>query len=53
LGASLAKIDFEKIRYFIKDTDVEKKTWAEVPDEIKETLIVWECPKQKKNFWLE
>ncbi len=49
-GPSLAKIDFEKIRYFIKDTDVEKKTWAEVPDEIKETFDRLGVPQAEKEF---
>ena len=49
-GPSLAEIDFNKIRYFIKDTDVEKKTWADVPDEIKETFDRLGVPQAEKEF---
>lgn len=49
-GPSLAEIDFSQIRYFIKDTDIEKKTWADVPDEIKETFDRLGVPQAEKEF---
>jgi len=49
-GPSLAEIDFAKIRYFIKDTDTEKKTWAEVPKEIKDTFDRLGVPQAEKEF---
>lgn len=49
-GPSLAEIDFAKIRYFIKDTDVEKKTWALVPKEIKDTFDRLGVPQAEKEF---
>lgn len=49
-GPSLAEIDFEQIRYFIKDTDVEKKTWAEVPKEIKDTFDRLGVPQAEREF---
>ena len=49
-GPSLAEIDFTQIRYFVKDTDVEKKTWADVPDEIKETFDRLGVPQAEKEF---
>ncbi|HPS40672.1 MAG TPA: Fe-S cluster assembly protein SufB, partial [Candidatus Woesebacteria bacterium] len=49
-GPSLAEIDFAKIRYFIKDTDVEKKTWDDVPKEIKDTFDRLGVPQAEKEF---
>lgn len=49
-GPSLAEIDFEQIRYFIKDTDVEKKTWDEVPKEIKDTFDRLGVPQAEREF---
>ncbi len=49
-GPSLAEIDFAQIRYFIKDTDIEKKKWADVPDEIKTTFDRLGVPEAEKKF---
>lgn len=49
-GPSLAEINFEEIRYFIKDTDVEKKTWDDVPKEIKDTFDRLGVPQAEKEF---
>lgn len=49
-GPSLAEIDFSAIRYFIKDTDVEKRTWDEVPSEIKETFDRLGVPQAEREF---
>lgn len=49
-GPSLAEIDFAKIRYFIKDTDVEKKIWSDVPNEIKETFDRLGVPQAEREF---
>lgn len=49
-GPSLEEIDFEQIRYFIKDTDVEKKTWDEVPKEIKDTFDRLGVPQAEREF---
>jgi len=49
-GPNLAEIDFEKIRYFIKDTDVEKKSWQEVPKEIKDTFDRLGVPQAERDF---
>jgi Fe-S cluster assembly protein SufB len=49
-GPSLAEIDFAKIRYFIKNTDVEKKKWVDVPDEIKTTFDRLGVPQAEKEF---
>jgi Fe-S cluster assembly protein SufB len=49
-GPSLAEIDFDQIRYFIKDTDIENKTWDDVPKEIKDTFDRLGVPQAEKEF---
>lgn len=49
-GPSLAEIDFAQIRYFITNTDAEKKKWSDVPDEIKETFDRLGVPEAEKKF---
>lgn len=49
-GPDLSEIDFAKIRYFIKDTDTEKKTWADVPMEIKNTFDRLGVPQAERDF---
>jgi len=49
-GPSLEEIDFAQIRYFIKDTDIEKRSWDEVPDEIKQTFDRLGVPQAERDF---
>ncbi len=49
-GPSLEEIDFDKIRYFIKDTDIEKRTWNDVPKEIKDTFDRLGVPQAERDF---
>lgn len=49
-GPSLAEIDFEQIRYYIKDTEVEQRSWDEVPSEIKETFDRLGVPQAERDF---
>lgn len=49
-GPSLKEIDFGQIRYFVKGTDTEKRTWDDVPDEIKETFDRLGVPKAEREY---
>ncbi len=49
-GPSLAEIDFEQIRYYIKDTEVEQRSWDEVPTEIKQTFDRLGVPQAEREF---
>ncbi len=49
-GPDLSEIDFEQIRYFIKDTDIESKSWDDVPAEIKETFDRLGVPQAEREF---
>ena len=49
-GADLTKIDFDNIYYYLKPLQSEKKTWADVPDEMKETFERLGVPQAEREF---
>jgi Fe-S cluster assembly protein SufB len=49
-GADLSEIDFDDIFYYIKPTDEQKKTWDELPENIKDTYDKLGIPEAERNF---
>lgn len=46
----LKSIDFDKIRYYLAKDQMPKRSWDEVPDEIKETFERLGIPEQERKF---
>ncbi|MDD4348002.1 MAG: Fe-S cluster assembly protein SufB [Opitutales bacterium] len=46
----LENIDFAKIRYYLSKGQIPKRTWEEVPDEIKQTFERLGIPEQERKF---
>ena len=46
----LENIDFDKIRYYLSDGAKPKRTWDEVPDDVKETFERLGIPQQERAF---
>ena len=46
----LENINFDKIRYYLSDGATPKRTWDEVPDDIKETFERLGIPQQERAF---
>src|SRR3989344_2925408 len=49
-GADLSSIDFADIYYYIKPTDKQVNSWADLPKEIKDTYDKIGVPEAEKNF---
>lgn len=49
-GADLSRIDFDDIYYYAKPTEEQKRTWEDVPDDIKETFDRIGIPEAEKSF---
>ena len=49
-GADLSAIDFSSLTYYLKATDAQKKSWEDLPEEIKETYDRIGVPEAEKNF---
>jgi len=49
-GANLSKIDFDDIYYYIKPTEKQVNSWADLPKEIKDTYDRIGVPEAEKNF---
>ena len=49
-GADLTKINFDNIYYYLKPLQSEKKTWSDVPDEMKETFERLGVPQAEREF---
>ena len=49
-GPSLDRIDFDKIRYYLRPTEKSEKTWEDVPEEIKETFDKLGIPEAERKF---
>lgn len=49
-GADLTNIDFQSLTYYLKATDDQKKSWNDLPAEIKETYDRIGVPEAEKNF---
>lgn len=48
-GADLSKINYDKIRYFLKATDHVSKSWDEVPLEVKKTFEKLGIPEAERS----
>ncbi len=46
----LENIDFDKIRYYLSQGQTPKRTWEEVPDDIKKTFERLGIPQQERKF---
>lgn len=49
-GADLKDINFDEIFYYLKPTEEQKKTWDELPEEIKDTYDKLGIPEAERNF---
>jgi len=49
-GADLSKLNLEDIYYYVKPTDVEGRSWEDVPDEIKQTFDRLGIPEAERKF---
>lgn len=49
-GADLKDVDFDDIYYYAKPTEDQKRTWEDVPDDIKETFDRIGIPEAEKKF---
>jgi Fe-S cluster assembly protein SufB len=49
-GADLSDIDFDDIYYYAKPVDQQRRTWDDVPDEIKETFDRIGIPEAERKF---
>lgn len=49
-GGNLAEIDFDKIHYYIRPGEEVKKTWEELPSEIKTTFDKLGIPQAEQKF---
>ena len=49
-GGDLSKIDYDDIYYYLKPSNQEEKTWADVPDKIKETFDRLGIPQAEKEY---
>jgi len=49
-GADLSQIDFDNIYYYAKPTDEQKRTWDDVPADIKETFDRLGIPEAERKY---
>ncbi|MBD3270008.1 Fe-S cluster assembly protein SufB, partial [Candidatus Peregrinibacteria bacterium] len=49
-GADLEQIDFERIHYYLKPSDQEKRSWDDVPQEIKYTFEKLGIPEAERKY---
>jgi len=49
-GADLSRIDFDDIYYYAKPVDDQKRTWEDVPEDIKRTFDRIGIPEAEKKF---
>lgn len=49
-GTDLSGIDFESIHYYLKPTDRPRRSWDEVPEEIKETFDRLGIPQAERKY---
>ena len=49
-GADLSRINFDDIYYYAKPTEEQKRTWEDVPEDIKETFDRIGIPEAEKKF---
>jgi Fe-S cluster assembly protein SufB len=48
-GPDLAEVDFQNIHYYLKPTDDQKRSWSDVPDDIKKTFDRLGIPEAEKE----
>ena len=48
-GADLSAINFEKIHYYLRPTDAQAKSWADVPKDVKETFERLGIPEAERG----
>ncbi len=48
--SAIEDIDFQQIRYYVRYSDKEEKTWDDVPDNIKETYEKLGIPEAERKF---
>ena len=49
-GDELKEIDFDRIRYYLASGDAAKRTWEEVPEDIKRTFERLGIPESERKF---
>ncbi len=49
-GADLSEIDFDNLHYYVKPNESKKRSWNDVPDEIKETFDRLGVPEAERKF---
>jgi len=49
-GDELKEIDFDRIRYYLASGDAPKRSWDDVPDEIKKTFERLGVPENERKF---
>jgi len=49
-GPDLSGLDLEDLHYYAKSTNEKKKTWQDVPDEIKQSFEKLGIPEQEREF---
>src|SRR6202047_3625645 len=49
-GDELKEIDFDKIRYYLSSGEAAKRTWEEVPEDIKRTFERLGIPESERKF---
>lgn len=49
-GGDLSELDFDEIRYYVKPSEKQGKTWDEVPEEIKNTFDKLGIPEAEQKF---
>lgn len=48
-GGDLSEIHYDKIRYYLRPTDEQKKSWDDVPKEVKETFEKLGIPEAERS----
>lgn len=48
-GGDLSQINYDQIRYYLRPTDEQKKSWADVPKEVQETFEKLGIPKAERE----
>ena len=49
-GADISKLDLENIIYYVKPSEMESKSWDDVPDNIKDTFNKLGIPEAEQKF---
>jgi len=49
-GADLSRVDFDRIHYYIKPSDIKARSWDDVPEYIKKTFDRLGIPEAERKF---